>query len=597
MRQTNRKQLLLQVTREKRLRLLLLFLLLALSPQTVRAGEASFDVQHYQASLRPDLTERSLAGTVSIRLKSLTNNLSEIVLDAQELSIESVTEREQALSFETKEGRLLVSLKRPMSAGEMRTLTIRYHGKPTRGLRFYTDHLYAAYNTPRWMVCHFHPGDRATLTLSLTVPSRMKVVANGNLVEQKSLPEGQTEYLWQQDAPVPPFVFGFAAGEFQEIVKQKGDLRLHLLARSIYTTSEIERIFADTSDMFTFFEEKAGVSYPGKRYSQVLASGGVMQEMGWLTVIRENYGKEVLAEPRENWLIAHELAHQWWAIGVSCAGWADFWLNEGMAEFMMSAYRERRNGRDEYERDMELARRSYERLRAEGKDRPLAYKRSIKESEAGGPIVYDKGALVLHLLRAELGEKKFWDGVRRYTSKHFGKTVTTPDLQAAMEEAAGRSLSEFFEQWVYSAGVPQLSARHRVEKNRLIVELEQRQDAPRKITLNIAVETSRGRERRRVLFKGMSAVEHFYFKGDLLSVRLDDGAALPFRIPHERPLSMLLYQLAHEPDVMGRADALHELQLLLAKTIDEPTRSQIKAALNERSTRDQSRLIRSLASK
>jgi aminopeptidase N len=264
---------------------------------------------------------------------------------------------------------------------------------------------------------------------------------------------------------------------------------------------------------------------------------------------------------------------------------------------MMSAYREHRFGIDEYDRDMVLARTSYARLRAAGKDRQLAYREAIQESQAGGAIVYDKGALVLNLLRYLLGEAAFWRGVRLYTSRNFGKSVVTGDLQRAMEEASGKSLSRFFEQWIYKAGAPDIVARHRVEGGEIVIELEQRQDTPVSIALQLAVETTRGgRVSRRIELTGKKQEVRFRLAGQLLSVRVDDGGHLPFRVTQEaRPLSMLLYQLAHEPDTAGRADALEQIQSLLASTKEEQTRMQLKAALEERAALDSTRLIRALA--
>ena len=63
-------------------------------------------------------------------------------------------------------------------------------------------------------------------------------------------------------------------------------------------------------------------------------------------------------------------------------------------------------------------------------------------------LVYDKGAYLLHVLREELGEHHFWAG-RQYTRLYFGKSVTTPDFQKAMESASGKNLTDFFAEWVY----------------------------------------------------------------------------------------------------------------------------------------------------
>jgi aminopeptidase N len=579
----------------------LFFLFISLFLQTPGAvvADAGFDVLHYDAEIEPHLSEQAIAGVVSITFVSRVNNLSEVTLDAVELQVAGVSENGSALEYEARAGRVRIRLARAMRAGEAGTLKIVYRGKPTRGLKFYPDHLYAAYNTPRWMVCNFDPGDKATLALRLTLPSDFTMVANGNLVEKRTLPDGRTQYLWREEAPVPPFILGFAAGKFQEVVKVKGDVRLFFLARDIYTRAEIERIFADTSDMLDFFESRAGVAYPLKRYTQVLASGSVAQEMSAFTVMRENYGREVLEEPRENWLIAHEMAHQWWGNRVSCAGWADFWLNEAFAELMMSAYRERRFGRDEYDRDMELARTGYARIRAAGKDRSLAYRQAVRESEAGGAIVYDKGALVLNLLRYEVGDAAFWRGVRLYTKRNFGRSVITRDLRKAMEEASGRSLSRFFEQWIYGSSVPDLFASHRVEGGEVVIEFEQRQALPWQLPIQVAVETTRGqRMSRRVVLTARKQEVRFALTGALLSVRVDDRGHLPFRVRQAgRPVSMLLYQLAHEPDTAGRADALEQLQSLLAATKEEGTRALLRAALEERATQDRARLIRALARK
>jgi aminopeptidase N len=578
-----------------RFALLLSFLILF----RASAAGAVVDVLHYDAEIEPNMAEQTIAGAVSIQFRSLANNLSEITLDAQELQVEEVSEKGSALKFEAKEGHVLIRLARRMSAGDVRVLKIRYRGKPARGLKFFADHLYAAYNTPRWMVCNFDPGDRATLSLRLTVPEDFKTVANGNEVGRKSLPQGRTQYVWRDDAPVPPYVYGFAAGRFREVLRRKGSVRLYFLARDNYMPAEVEKIFADTPDILDFFEQRAGVAYPQKRYTQVLASGSVAQEMSAFTVIRENYGRDVLDEPREDWLIAHEFAHQWWGIRIACAGWADFWLNEGFAEFMMSAYREHRFGREEYDRDMELARMSYARIREAGRDRQLAYREAIAESQAsGGGIVYNKGALALNLLRYELGEDAFWRGVRLYTTRNFGRSVVTNDLRQAMEEAAGKSLERFFEQWVYGTGLPDIVVRHRVEGDEVVIELEQRQDAPWSFPLQVAVETTRGRESRRVELTAKKQEARFRLAGSLLSVRLDDGGRLPFRVrQEERSVSMLLYQLAHEPDTAGRADALGSVKSLMASTIEESTRAQLKAALEERAAQDSTRLIRALAKK
>jgi aminopeptidase N len=163
----------------------------------------------------------------------------------------------------------------------------------------------------------------------------------------------------------------------------------------------------------------------------------------------EGYGRGVLKDERDVWLAAHELAHQWWGNMVTCRGWNHFWLNEGMATFMAAAYKERRFGRAEYLREIESNRQHYEKVRDAGKDRSLVFPDWSHPTAADRTLVYDKGAYVLHLLREEMGERAFWAGIRRYTRLYFGKSVTTQEFQAAMEQASGKDLKDFFSKWVY----------------------------------------------------------------------------------------------------------------------------------------------------
>ncbi|HYP54251.1 MAG TPA: M1 family metallopeptidase, partial [Pyrinomonadaceae bacterium] len=464
-------------------------------PQT----SAPFDVKHYDVSLRLDFKERALAGAAEVEFVSGRESLREVEFEIGELEFESVREGGDALTFKAEGGRLSIQLARPAARGEARRLRIVYRGRPTRGVRFFADHVYTVYNTRAWLPCRFHPGDKATINLRLVAPSDMKVVANGRLVAQRGTGVGLTEHAWRQATPIPAYIFGFAAGRFREVTRTSGGVRQRVLFRDKYDDGEARRVFAETHDAARFFAERAGFSLPGAAYTQVLAEGRVEQEMSGFTVIRENYGAQVLKEPRDIWLGVHELSHEWWGNSLTCADWSHFWLNEGIATFMADAYLGERFGRDEYDRQIQLSRESYARGRAAGRDRALAYRHAIEERVAGGPAVYDKGALVLHLLRFEIGERAFWSGLRRYTRANEGRSVTTDNLQRAMERAARRSLSEFFDRWVYGAQAPALAASHRVEGGQVVLTVEQRQKELWPVRLRVAVETSRGRAARVVV--------------------------------------------------------------------------------------------------
>jgi aminopeptidase N len=204
--------------------------------------------------------------------------------------------------------------------------------------------------------------------------------------------------------------------------------------------------------MLQFFEQKAGVSFPQRRYVQLHVAGSAAQEAINFSVLGDDVLAPMQTTPEEDWAIAHELAHQWWGNGVTNESWSHFWLNEGIGTFMTAAYLEHRFGREEYLRQIAAAKAKYDALRAAGKDKPLVFEIWSNPSADDRSIVYDKGAYVTHLLREELGEASFWAGIARYTQRYWGQSVTTEDFRAALEEESGRDLEAFFARWVYGGG-------------------------------------------------------------------------------------------------------------------------------------------------
>ena len=414
------------------------------------APVAAFDVIHYDARVEPNIVNKTVTGRVSISFTSRAESLTALEFDCGDLIIDAVRAGGATQKFTRLDRRVSIALSVPAKARETREIEVDYHGAPKRGIRFFPEQVqvYTVFATSQWLVCVDAPSDKATLRLNLILPNGLSNVANGRLVGQRPLPNERTAYEWRQDAPVSTYIFGFAAGHFHTVTEQHGHVQLRYLATQ-FSDDELRRIFRDTGDMIDFYEDRAGVKYADAVYTQVLTVGGAEQEMSSFTAIRETYGREVLANERAIWLGAHELSHQWWGNMVTCRAWTDFWLNEGMANFMTAAYLEHRFGREAYLRQIEEYRTSYEKVRAAGKDRSLVFSDWLHPTAEDRTLVYDKGAYVLHLLREELGERAFWEGIRDYTRKYFGKSVTTADFQTAMEQASGKNLKKFFAKWIY----------------------------------------------------------------------------------------------------------------------------------------------------
>src|SRR5260370_2530458 len=154
--------------------------------------------------------------------------------------------------------------------------------------------------------------------------------------------------------------------------------------------------------------------------------------------------------------IAHELAHQWFGDFVTCRDWSHGWLNEGFATFFEHVDTEHHLGKDEYDYAI---RGDLEAYLSEANGR---YRRPIVCQDYEAPIdvfdrhLYEKGGLVLHMLRTMLGDDVFWRSVNAYLTKHARSIVETRDLMRALEDVSGRGLAQFFEQWVYRPGHPGL---------------------------------------------------------------------------------------------------------------------------------------------
>ncbi|MEP7117188.1 MAG: M1 family metallopeptidase [Acidobacteriota bacterium] len=407
----------------------------------------AIDVVSYDAAITPDLATRSVTGQVRIRLTA-TRAASDVTFDRGLLTVDQVSHGGVAQPFDLTDRRVVVHLGTPLGAGQTRDLDVAYHGTPGFGLQFPPERsqVYTVFTTSDWMVSADVPGDRATLRLRVTLPEALAAVGVGAAVGTTPAGQGLRVHEWRLDAPAPPYTFGFAAGPFTTVSAGRD----RFLGAG-FSAAELRRIFADTDAMLRFFERRAGVPYPHATYTQALVARTVGQEMSGLSLLSEDYGRAVLADPTAITLGAHEAAHQWWGNLLTCEAWTQFWLNEGMATFMAAAFLEVRFGRPAYDRAVERFRTEYSRVRDAGGDKPLVFPAWNRPSADDRTLVYQKGALVLHELRGQLGDPAFWKGLRAYTREFVGHSVTTVDFQHAMERSSGQDLTPFFARWVYAA--------------------------------------------------------------------------------------------------------------------------------------------------
>ncbi|MBB5017579.1 aminopeptidase N [Chitinivorax tropicus] len=406
------------------------------------------DIHHYELTLTLLPEQQAISGQLDIHLAHAT---SQLILDRGALDITAVETAGQALPFQMMDKQLQITL--PAQPDAERVLTIRYRGQPKAGLYFLPDarQVYTAYSTSDWMPCVDAPQERASFTLHLVAPSDLTTTATGELIDQHAHTPGTTLTTWRQTQPKPSYLYGFAAGPFSEAQDRYQQVTLRYLGPPTMDRQALKQVFADTADMVAFFENKAGMPYPGQHYTQVLTHANAAQELDQIAMLNEKYGQRVLADPSKIWLGAHELAHQWWGNGLTNHAWTEMWLNEGLASFMTVAYLEHRFGRDLYLAYIEDLQESYETIRDQGQDKPLIFPDWRSPTLNDRALVYDKGAYLIHQLRGQLGEQAFWAGIKHYTQHHWGRAVHTGDFKRAMEAASGQDLGEFFNRWVYQA--------------------------------------------------------------------------------------------------------------------------------------------------
>ena len=421
-------------------------------PHAAGAGRQPITVVDYDARLEPDLEAGSIAGSVTLTLDRPATAADSLSLDRGDLTIDKVETDGVAIPFEVAGQKLTMTpgvSRNGRTRGDAR-ITISYHGSPRFGLMFFPQRhqIYTLFSTSQWMVAIDAPSARASFHLRLVVPKGWTVVGNGREVARRTLSATTELSEWREDRPVPTYTFGFSAGQFTTTTERHHGVTLHYAAGG-FAEPELTRVFAESARMLDFFTQRSDVRYPGDRYSQLLVARTAGQEMTGFSILSDDYGRTILADPTNVSLLAHEFAHQWWGNLVTCRDWTHFWLNEGFATFMAAAYREQRFGREVYLKDIEEMRTRYERVRDAHHDRSLVFPDWNRPTADDRTLVYQKGAYVLHLLRELIGDRAFWAGIRRYTRLNAGRSVTTGDFQRAMEQASGRSLEAFFAEWVY----------------------------------------------------------------------------------------------------------------------------------------------------
>jgi hypothetical protein len=188
--------------------------------------------------------------------------------------------------------------------------------------------------------------------------------------------------------------------------------------------------------------------------------------------------------------LAHELGHQWWGQAVGWKNYHEQWLSEGFAQYFAAMYAEKERGADTFGDVLRQMRRWAIESSPQGPVY-LGYRLGhIKgDSRTFRAVIYNKAAMVLHMLRRLLGDETFFRGIRAFYAEWQFRKAGTDDFRIAMERTSGQDLSAFFEAWIYRTEIPVLQVRHTVQGSTATVTVEQRgQVIPVPITITLEYE-------------------------------------------------------------------------------------------------------------
>jgi aminopeptidase N len=421
---------------------------------------SSIDVKYYLLDLTITTSPNYLKGRVLLTAKSLQNGKTSITLDLMNaLTIDSVKVGGTITSFIQSTSSFNVTLDKVYNNGDMMEVEIFYQGVPGSsgfGSFEFSSHsstpwvwsLSEPYGAKDWWPCNDHPMDKAdSADIFVTCNSAFKVGSNGKLLSVVDNGNGTSTHHWKTVYPISTYLISIALtnySEFSNWFKYSPTdsmqvlnyvLPEHLSSAQAGLPRAVDglQIFSQLFGLYPFINEKYG-------HAEFGWSGGMEhQTMTYLGGFSE-------------YLVIHELSHQWFGDMITCRTWPDLWLNEGFASYCEALYGEKRYGMSSYwsvvNADMNSAKSAVGTLYLQDTN-------SVGNMFAGSRV-YSKGSSVLHMLRHVIGDSAFFQSMYNYANDPNLKygTASTRDFQSVCEATSGMDLDFFFDEWVFGEKYP-----------------------------------------------------------------------------------------------------------------------------------------------
>ncbi|MEZ4563555.1 MAG: M1 family metallopeptidase [Thermomicrobiales bacterium] len=425
-------------------------------------GNGGYEVEHYDIALDLDVEGGSITGATTTIDAVATQNLTAFNLDFRGPEIDSITVGGKRASYARDGGELTITPAAPIADREPFQTVVTYHGTPDggddrfqRGWWTTEDSIFTVgepAGSDVWYPVNGHPLDKATYTITITVPDEYNVVANGRLaqVAHADAAAGRTStrtYTWENNEPTASYLVTFHAGLFDTKTLEGPDGITLIDAFPPDLPRRERAIFDKTPEMLEAFTERFG-PYPFASLGQtVLDDTEFNAALETQTMI--TYDASSAREPT----VAHEIAHQWFGNSVSLEQWQDIWLNEGFARYAQVLWDEAEYGESAAQATLRRQISSF------ANSTRTSDGQGLKIGDPGpdhlfSEVVYAGGAVFLSQLRAEIGDEAFFDLLREWNARYFHGNANSGDFRALAEEISGEDLDVFFTAWLETPWTP-----------------------------------------------------------------------------------------------------------------------------------------------
>lgn len=477
---------------------------------TLSEMQEKIDISYYDIDISIDIESEQISGNVFLSGSVGLDQPDSIELDlSNSMTVDSIYVNNLLTLFDHDDNKIKIPTpEETLTEGYDFNVQIFYHGQPTStgfgSFNFDTyngiPHIWTLsepYGARDWWPCKDDPSDKAdSLEISVTLQEEQIVVSNGLLIEEVSIGNNLKKYTWFESYPISTYLVSITSYPYtvwhDEYIGLNGDT----LPLDFYVYPDHYEIVHDnyllTKDMMKIFAEKFG-EYPfmNEKYGHAeFGRGGGMEHQ---TISSMGGYSE--------WLIAHELGHQWWGDLVTCSDFHHIWLNEGFARFSEAIWVEASNGSEAYKN-------YWSNHTYYGSGTIYVEDPSTTSQIFNGNLTYNKAGWVVHMLRGVLGDSLFFEALQSYAYNDSlaYDAVTTEDFKLVCENVSGLELDSFFEQWIYGEFYPKYSLSWNMNNgNQLQINISQFQNWQFfKMPIEIAVFTDLDTFRLKVDNHGLS---------------------------------------------------------------------------------------------